>query len=80
MAGPAEEVDGSAGEGVGEFEYLFDVVLGDADACFLEGFLDGEGISVGDDLAEELDFDREVIMGVEVGRESWAFWGVRVWG
>lgn len=67
-AGPAEELEGGAGEGVGELEDVLDVGLGDADAGVLEGLLDGIGVGGGDDPAEELHFGREV-GGVEVGGE-----------
>lgn len=59
-AGPAEELEGRSGEGVGELEYVLDVGLCDAEAGVFEGLLDGGGVSGGDNPAEELHFGREV--------------------
>lgn len=61
LAGPAEELDGGPGKAVGKLEDLFNVTLGDTeDAGVLKGLLDREGVGGSDDLAEELDFGREV--------------------
>lgn len=64
VARPTEELDGLGREGVGEFEDVFDVDLGDTEAGVLKKGFDGGGRGGGNNFAEESDFGVEVRGGL----------------
>lgn len=66
MAGPAEELDGGGGGGVGELEDVLDVGGGEEEAGVGEGGLKGGGGGGGEDFAEVFGFWGE-IGDIEVG-------------
>lgn len=66
VAGPAEELDGGSGGGVGELEDVLDVRGGEEEAGVGEGGLEGGGGGGGEDFAEVFGFWGE-IGDIEVG-------------